>query len=84
MVVKELYRYVRPDGGVTTSTDNPDALDYVVKYRLIADNAWAITNGDIITECVDVDTMDGWRDLTEKELEEYNKSKYELEVEPTL
>ena len=64
-----LYRYTRPDGGVSTSPVKPDAADYTIKYRLIADEGTAITDGDIITMCVDTDTVNEWTEIEYSEEE---------------
>ena len=58
-----LYRYIRHNGGVSTSPVQPDAADYTVKYRLIADDGKALTDGTIITGCVDVESPDGWTEI---------------------
>ena len=63
-----LYRYTRPDGGITTSPTKPDAGDYRLKYRLIADEGKALTDGTIVTGCVDVESPEGW---TETDAPEY-------------
>lgn len=61
MRIIPLYRYTRPDGGVTVSPIKPDA-ECTELCRLIADDGMAITNGVIITDCIDVDSVDGWID----------------------
>lgn len=58
-----LYRYTREDGGVTTSPVQPDAADYTVKYRLIADEGKALTDGTTVAGCVDVESPDGWTEI---------------------
>lgn len=58
-----LYRYTRPDGGVSTSPVKPDTAYYTVKYRLIADDGRALTDGTIIAGCVDVDSPNGWTEI---------------------
>ena len=55
-----LYRYIRPDGGVTTSPIKPDTADYSLKYRLIADEGKLLTDGTTVAGCVDVDSPEGW------------------------
>ena len=55
-----LYRYTRPDGGVTISQIKPDAGDYSLKYRLIADEGKLLTDGTTVAGCVDVDSPEGW------------------------
>lgn len=47
-----LYRYVRPDGGITTSPVKPNG-EYTEMYRLIADEGKALTDGVTITACTD-------------------------------
>ena len=52
MTIVNLYRYQRADGGYTVSPVKPeDGIEYVQRYRLIADDDKAITNGTIITSC---------------------------------
>lgn len=58
-----LYRYTRPDGGITNSPVKPDAADYAVKYRLIADEGKTLTDGTTVTGCVDTDSPDGWTEI---------------------
>lgn len=70
MRIIPLYRYTRPDGGVTVSPIKPDA-EYTELCRLIADEGMAITNGVIITDCIDVNSADGWIDC-EPEITEGN------------
>lgn len=55
-----LYRYTRPDGGVSTSPIKPDAGDYSLKYRLIADEGKLLTDGTTVAGCVDVESPEGW------------------------
>lgn len=71
-----LYRYIRQDGGVTTSLIKPDAGDYSLKYRLIADEGRLLTDGATLTGCVDVESPEGWTetDAPEDELEERHPS----------
>lgn len=58
-----LYRYTRTDGGVSTSPVKPDTTEYTVKYRLIADDDKALTDGTTVAGCVDVDSADGWTEI---------------------
>jgi len=48
-----LYKIIRPDGGTTITTRQPDG-DYVPYWRLIADEGKAMTNGTLTTPAVDV------------------------------
>ena len=59
----KLYRYIRPDGGVTVSTIKPEGA-YTQMVRLMADDGKSITrDGMNLTSCVDTDTADGWREV---------------------
>lgn len=62
MQIITLYRYNRPDGGVTTSPVKPDC-DYTEKFRLVADEGMELVKGDIRTTCIDTDDADGWEDV---------------------
>ena len=63
MTVKTLYRYLRVDGGITVSTEQPDC-EYVETYRLIADEKKSLTkDGKHFTTCIDTDTLDGWNEV---------------------
>lgn len=68
MRIIPLYRYTRPDGGVTVSPIKPDT-EYAELCRLVADEGMAITNGVIITDCIDVDSADGWIDCEPEVIE---------------
>lgn len=58
-----LYRYNREDGGITTSPVKPDGT-YTEMFRLIADEGKALTQDGVnITCCVDVTSVDGWREV---------------------
>lgn len=57
-----LYRYVRPDGGVTTSPVKPNG-EYTEMYRLIADDGKAVTDGKTTAACIDVSSPDGWTEI---------------------
>lgn len=69
MQIITLYRYQRPDGGVTVSPAMPDGVEYTVKYRLIADDGKMLINGNIETICIDVDGTDGWSEIDAPEEE---------------
>lgn len=57
-----LYRYIRPDGGVTTSPVKPDC-EYTERYRLVADEGKTLTDGTNTADCVDVESVDGWTEV---------------------
>lgn len=54
-----LYRYIRPDGGVTVSTVKPDA-EYTEMTRLVADEGYILTDGVNYTACTDTDNPSVW------------------------
>jgi hypothetical protein len=54
-----LYRYIRPNGGVTVSTVKPDA-EYTELTRLFADEGYTLTDGVNYTSCIDTDNPDAW------------------------
>ena len=59
-----LYRYLRPDGGVTTSPEqHPDGTAYELRCRLIADDGKAVTDGSTVAACIDVSSPDGWTEI---------------------
>ena len=57
-----LYRYTRPEGGITTSPIKPDT-PFDLRYRLIADEGKALTDGTTVTECTDTDKPDAWTEI---------------------
>lgn len=59
MQIITLYKYIRPDGGTTVSSTKPEC-EYIEMYRLIADENKVLVNGNIITTCTDVSTIEGW------------------------
>lgn len=56
-----LYRYNRPDGGVTISPVKPDE-EYTELFRLIADEGHTLTDGVNHTECVDTEEPEAWKE----------------------
>lgn len=61
-----LYRYTRPDGGVTVSPEQPDeGTSYELRYRLIADEGHSLTNGEVFTQCTDTATPDAWQEVAD-------------------
>jgi hypothetical protein len=61
MQIINLYKYERENGGTTVSPNKPEG-EYTEMYRLIADEGKALTNGEIITPCIDVESVDGWQE----------------------
>ena len=67
MKIETLYRYKRNTGKITVSPKMPENKPYTEVYRLIADDGMILTNGEIQTPCIDVDSTDGWTEITETE-----------------
>ena len=59
-----LYRYIRPNGGVTVSTVKPDA-EYTELTRLVADEGYILTDGVNYTSCIDTDYPDTWAEVVD-------------------
>lgn len=65
-----LYRYRRPDGGVTISPDKPDC-EYTTLTRLIADEGKDLTrDGTHRYSCIDTTLVEGWYEIDALEPEE--------------
>lgn len=60
MIIKNLYRFKRPDDGITVSPIKPEDTEYELTYRLIADEGMELVKGDNRTVCVDTDDKEGW------------------------
>lgn len=61
-----LYRYTRPDGGVTVSAVKPD-IEYTEMTRLVADEGHTLTDGNTTTPCADTDNPDVWSEVEDTE-----------------
>lgn len=59
-----VYRYIRPDGGVTVSTEKPGA-DYTELYRLVADEGFVLTDGSTTIYCTDTGNPDMWTEIAD-------------------
>lgn len=64
MQIINLYKYERADGGITVSPIKPDC-EYTEMYRLVADEGKVLTNGEIVTSCIDVESTEGWVEIDE-------------------
>ena len=65
-----LYRYIREDGGVTTSPIKPDG-DYTEKVRLVADEGKRLVLPDgTYALCADLEAADG---VTEEDDPDYEE-----------
>ena len=67
MQIINLYRYTRPDGGVSVSPVRPEG-EYEPMYRLVADEGMALTkDGENLTSCADVESTEGWYEVKSAE-----------------
>lgn len=65
MTTITLYKYKRPDGGITVSPKEPEC-EYTLMYRLVADEGKLLTKDDTnATPCVDVESVEGWYEIDE-------------------
>ena len=67
MQIIPLYKYIREGGGVTVSPIKPESAEYSAMFRIVADEGEAITNGDIVTSCIDTDSTHGWTAIPAEE-----------------
>ena len=51
---------------MTISPKKPDGKEYTEVYRLYADLGMILTNGEIQTPMIDVDSIEGWTEIKEK------------------
>lgn len=62
MQVVKLFRYTRANGGITISTKRPQ-VEYTELFRLIADNGKALTDGKVMTPCIDTEDVNIWTEI---------------------
>ena len=61
----KLYKFIRPEGGVTVSPVKPEG-DYTEMVRLVADEGKLLTkDGENLTSCVDTENSEGWYEVEE-------------------
>lgn len=70
MQTVRLYRYERPEGGITTSLNQPEGVEYTIKHRLIADEGKLLSKDGIETPCIDTDDVTGWIEVNAPQTEE--------------
>ena len=59
-----LYRYTRPDGGVTVSLAGPRTGDYTQAARLVADEGKVLTQDGVdLYPAIDVQSAEGWYEV---------------------
>lgn len=75
MQIKVLYKYTRPDGGITTAMTPPQG-EYLTVYRLIADDGMFLQkDGGDLFKVIDVEDVSGWqRGLLKKQSPNPNKN----------
>lgn len=56
MTKVEIYRYVGSNGVIDSPIKLP--MDYILRYRLIADEGKELVNGDTTAAVIDVDASD--------------------------
>lgn len=61
-----LYRFIRPDGGVTVSPVKPNG-EYIKMFRLVADEGYVLTNGVTTTLFCDTDNAEAWTEVEYRE-----------------
>jgi len=71
MTIKQLYKIIREDGGITISPEMPTGTQYENGgVRLIADEGKILKKGEILTQCIDTDSAEGWEEIDYIEPEE--------------
>lgn len=78
MQIIPLYKYERPNGGITVSPVKPENIEYTEMYRLVADEGKALTKDGVnLTTCADVESIDGWYevDIPEEETEGFENER---------
>jgi len=53
-----LYRYEEEDGSITITPKKRNETDTPYKKRLIVDEGYILTDGEIETPCIDIDFSD--------------------------
>lgn len=64
MQIIPLYRYNRPDGGVTVSPVKPER-ECTELFRLVADDGMVLIDGLTITTCTDTSESEKWQEVSE-------------------
>lgn len=80
-----LYKYKRECGGITVSPIEPDT-EYIEMYRIIADEGKLLTNGNVTTSCIDIDSLanlEDWCEIDDPEaiVEEIEEETTETEID---
>lgn len=81
-----LYRYTRPDGGVTVSPVKPET-EHTELTRLVADKGFVLTDGEKTARCIDTHSPEAWTEVADAEnpneatTEDYQNALREMGVE---
>jgi predicted nuclease with TOPRIM domain len=78
MEIIALYKFIRPDGGVTVSPDKPKGK-YEMMYRIYPDEGKALwRDGFYLHKCADVTNIADWDEVDENsDVKQLIKTKYE-------
>lgn len=69
MEIRTLYKYVRPNGGITVSLQKPDS-EYSIMYRVVASDGMLVTrDGEDKYSVIDTDSPEGWYEVEDDERE---------------
>jgi hypothetical protein len=64
MIVKQLYRVKRADGGISVTPNKPEGEYELNGFRLIAEEGKAVTKGgEISYSVIDTDDITGWHEI---------------------
>ena len=78
MQIKELYRYLREDGGTNISLNKPEC-EYTTLFRIIADEGKFITkDGENFCFVIDTNEKDVWYEVELPKEEEENPTEDSL------
>lgn len=67
MIIKDLYRITRKDGGTDITPNKPLAGEYTKLYRLIAEENKILTDGINNYICIDTDDINAFTEIEEVE-----------------
>lgn len=67
-----LYRYTRPDGGMTVSKVKPET-EYTELTRLVAADGYVLTDGEDYVFCTDTADPDNWTEVPDEETTEIDE-----------
>lgn len=77
MQIFPLYRYNRPNGGMTVSPIKPNC-QYIETFRIIADEGMELTDGIVFVTCIDTDDISKWQEVSEQSEIELRAQAYDI------